>query len=1838
MSIPTVAVTCTAYDQNGNAVAGGTFRARLNSTEIYNGFVVPEQVVGVADASGVCVLQLWPNALGVAGSAYRITAVNPDTGQKYLDTTAVVPNSACNLHQIIVAAPYPTVDASQQALVAAQAALAPVTAQAAAAAASATNAATSATASATSATAAAGSASTATTQAGIATTQAGTATTQAGIATTQAGTAATQASTATTQAGVATTQAGIATTKASEAVASASTATTQAGVATTQAGIATTKASEAATSAANANNSAFAAGLSVDATTAAKNQAISSASAAASSATSAAGSATAAATSASSASSSASTATTQAGTATTQAGLATTAASTATTKASEASTFASNASASAATATTQAGVATTQAGVATTQAGVATTQAGIAITNANAALSVYGSVAAQQASVTAAQNAATSATASAAAANTSAGNASGSAASALAIYGTAAAQQAALSNAQAAASVAQGYAASAASVAQQDLSGVTSAALHRSPNAVTAMFLYDTSKDSDGGAWTEKCQHTSWYNEAVTGKWLGAQDSEFNARYEGATLSADVVNGGFDTDTVWTKGANWTISDGAARMVTGSSSEISQVSPVTLSVGDVVKVTFTITARTTGFVYILVAGNLTNNNLTGFNTAGTYTRYVTISSVTNQTVGFNASNGPSGIAIDNVSFRKVTALNTSSNDYFQLTTDGKFYRLWKNILKQSNNFTDAYWGRINVTPTAVATVIDGVTATQLTKLADGNAWLSGTVTTLASGTPFCISVVAKAGTASVLTIHENQQYNGIGSFDLSAGTATKLTGFANAGVSIQPLGNGEYRCIAYGVSNGLIMPFFHGGSGNFGGTWATGTSVLIAKAQIEYGSVATAYEAKTTDGATTEVFRGNKRKFPKLAGIVAEAGNVNIYDLTEPGRPMWMRFANGGFIGWVTSTSISGVAALNGCVVPVATTGTGGLLLNFPKDDVGLIWNSSYVLRKRLIALRNAANSFSAEPGGFAVAATGINAVAMTVLPDAPVDPVTGLKVPTIAVATAGVSVIRHDGLVVTAGSGGQTAIKIFGRRFYCTGITPNAFAGVWYFELNLNGAVTNSTSYNFYGPVKWQEGSGYAATQNAMFVSNKIKGVYGDQRSVGLLCDAPTSTSKGSVAYVRNTFNTGHLVGDIRRAYLADVDTGSVSGAELVVNGGFDTDTSGWGIGQGATLSVDANRLLITNGNFGFAVQGITVVSGKTYILTGTYTAGTATTGRIVSYMGNQNGSATQKDVGTGPFSMVFVGQGVSCPIGLQLLSGTAGQTGYFDNISVKECSADRSYKAQAASITGTLTKSQVASAAQLVAYSGFSASNYLREPAYSADLDFGTGEWSVGAWVNVPLNLATASWSSLGGELNTFTVFQGWTPQGTGVSIDAGTGVLTLINPSSTTPVYRSLLATVGKTYTVTVTIDSISGGGILFRHSGGAVDASSVFTTPGTYTFTFTRTGGDAGLGLRSTSTSLNAVVSAISVKEVAGTLTIADRAHSSGASIKVGVVNGGFLTATAFDGTTTRTVTTTAAYNTATWLKARANYTTDGSLAITVNGVEVAVTRGNPLLTLNNSNAVLTIGNSYALDAPFPGSIALLKASATVPTAEQMVWMYEQEKQMFRDGAQVTLPDSGSIVDLTYDDLTDKWMAVSATNESEWSGLVRTSVTAAPAGSYSKITATSGVQLQARTTTNPGVDITIPAANLREELIKDGEQNKALQPTTAFDFVGGFTATTVNASTAITSVSGLVVPYSAVGCVVSGSGIPANTTVVAVSGTTIYLSVAATASASNVQIAFTDFTLPPGYTARAVSVAGAEKREGATADWTRRYDGFKETVRFGAAPAYNAWAQIQAVKEI
>ena len=298
-------------------------------------------------------------------------------------------------------------------------------------------------------------------------------------------------------------------------------------------------------------------------------------------------------------------------------------------------------------------------------------------------------------------------------------------------------------------------------------------------------------------------------------------------------------------------------------------------------------------------------------------------------------------------------------------------------------------------------------------------------------------------------------------------------------------------------------------------------------------------------------------------------------------------------------------------------------------------------------------------------------------------------------------------------------------------------------------------------------------------------------------------------------------------------------------------------------------------------------------------------------------------------------------------------------------------------------------------------------------------------------------------------------------------------------------------------------------------------------------------------------------------------------ITERSAATGPSLKLGTDATGKLVASAYDGTTTRTVTSPAAYNTGAWLKVRVEYTTDGTLALKVNGVQVASTTGAPLLTLSNAAAVLTTGNSRTLDAPFPGTLALVKLSATVPTPEQSAWMYAQEKQLFRDNAQCLLPDAGAVVDLAYDDARDRWVVASAANESSWTGLVRTATAPVSAGSISKVAVQSGVKLLASTAPNPGVDITMPAQNLREELVRRAEAAAAQSKTlTVFDF-----------------------------------------------------------DAIAAQV---DFPLPVGWTAAEVISAGVSKREGGTKDFTRLFDGFLETIRFAVAPGAAAWVQITARK--
>jgi hypothetical protein len=117
MSAPTVTVTATISGQDGLPIEGATVTMVMDRAEFYQGFVVKESVSATTNSSGVATLAVFPNALGANGSQYKVTIITP--GQT-IRSTAVVPDSNCNLHDIMQVPPYPAISLSQAAMTAAQ--------------------------------------------------------------------------------------------------------------------------------------------------------------------------------------------------------------------------------------------------------------------------------------------------------------------------------------------------------------------------------------------------------------------------------------------------------------------------------------------------------------------------------------------------------------------------------------------------------------------------------------------------------------------------------------------------------------------------------------------------------------------------------------------------------------------------------------------------------------------------------------------------------------------------------------------------------------------------------------------------------------------------------------------------------------------------------------------------------------------------------------------------------------------------------------------------------------------------------------------------------------------------------------------------------------------------------------------------------------------------------------------------------------------------------------------------------------------------------------------------------------------------------------------------------------------------------------------------------------------------------------------------------------------------------------------------------------------------------------------------------------------------------------
>ena len=496
--------------------------------------------------------------------------------------------------------------------------------------------------------------------------------------------------------------------------------------------------------------------------------------------------------------------------------------------------------------------------------------------------------------------------------------------------------------------------------------------------------------------------------------------------------------------------------------------------------------------------------------------------------------------------------------------------------------------------------------------------------------------------------------------------------------------------------------------------------------------------------------------RGSRKEFPAVAVVVAESSKVTIYDGDDPSLPMWMVFTSSGWAGASVSdvigttylgSAVTSISASNGIIaVGVNNDYSGVRLIKFPSDGAEFYRQTTHGIFNLGLVDRNLnvnTTKWTLQAEGRIVDET-VNDVAMTVLPDAPTDADTGLPVPTIAVATdGGVSVIKDDGTVVDSAYKGIEDAVTFSED----GLFISASGGSrLYF-----GAYSDLQNDNFETLVFDTDGtSGDAVSvvpfKNVVSTGNEVFGgsdVNAEKGVSGLSLNQYDASdfSKGMSALLTSTYNTGWMVGDIKGAFLSDTDDSALVGSgELVTNGTFDSDVSGWVIGAApyTTLSFDAGTMeIIASGGTARVNQGpITVEVGKTYRLTVTCTEKVSDSHSFVhlgtSLGGTQYVNNITKDETAGePSSFTFTATSTE----LYIQVGAVTATVNYDNISVKLADADRSVNNNGPIINGTVTRTAVATGADLVAYSGFSASNYLEQP-YNSDLDFGTGDFCVMAW----------------------------------------------------------------------------------------------------------------------------------------------------------------------------------------------------------------------------------------------------------------------------------------------------------------------------------------------------------------------------------------------------------------------------------------------------------------------------------------------------------------------
>ena len=400
--------------------------------------------------------------------------------------------------------------------------------------------------------------------------------------------------------------------------------------------------------------------------------------------------------------------------------------------------------------------------------------------------------------------------------------------------------------------------------------------------------------------------------------------------------------------------------------------------------------------------------------------------------------------------------------------------------------------------------------------------------------------------------------------------------------------------------------------------------------------------------------------RGATKKFPRVAGIVAETNKVTIYDLTQASCPMWRVYTvanNNILIGY--GNSVSSVTALNG-VICIGLDTYGSYLINHITDTAYRYDDYLYIYNGTISDSDN--NSGYTSTGGEGLVNRAVNDIAVT-------QDNTGNNI--VAVATdGGVSVIKADGSVVDIVYGGgyaSSSVGFFGSTRIIAEIRPGIIVVGDVPNSDISSASNETIASAMNGYTIWN-----GTTSGVIPLTSGFDGVPFMQvdnyiaQDIGLthLKENTDTPATGLVAYQTADYATGYLAGDIKGSFMNE----AMKNPELVTNGDFSDGLTGWS--YNATYWTTSNGLAhlnsvdTTNRPLSLA---LTLIEGKQYSLSlniaslsGTITVGITGTG------------VTEiSETTAGNYSVTF-----EAPSSSETLSiGNTGiTTATIDNISVKQ------------------------------------------------------------------------------------------------------------------------------------------------------------------------------------------------------------------------------------------------------------------------------------------------------------------------------------------------------------------------------------------------------------------------------------------------------------------------------------------------------------------------------------------------------------------------------------